>query len=78
MSDVDSDVDMAAFITARLDEEERDAQTEEDLWEAIRNLAAVYGDHPDYRQEWAPQLSRESRHAAQNSAVSAGAPASGE
>jgi hypothetical protein len=24
------------------------------LGAAVRHLAAVYSDHPDYRQEWAP------------------------
>jgi len=38
-----------------------DREGHEELWEAdkwpcltLRALAAVYGDHPDYRQEWAP------------------------
>lgn len=24
------------------------------IWEAAEHLAAVYADHPDYRQEWKP------------------------
>ena len=36
------------------DERERDAAVLDALEGAICHLAAVYSDHPDYRQEWAP------------------------
>ncbi len=81
--------DLVAFLTARLDEDERELEKDPPVglgyanlparmrrevaakrailaqWEAmppgspmlvfvLYNLAAVYGDHPDYRPEWKP------------------------
>jgi hypothetical protein len=55
-----------------------DEAVQEAMGIVLRHLATIWSDHPDFRPEWKPQDSRESRQAAQNPAVRAGAPASGE